>query len=158
MSDANKNLTGLKTILTKVQAYCAYQDRCSFEVLQKLKAWGADPNRIPTIIESLVKDKFIDDQRYAETFASSKFHLKKWGRHKITYELRLKKIPQTFIDKGLETIDEKEYSETILLLIAHKAKEIKESDASRKNQKIARYLISKGFETDLVFRILNSKK
>lgn len=158
MGDVNPHLTGLTTLLGKAQAYCAYRDRCSSEVIQKLKAWGVDETRIPKIMESLMKDKFVDDQRFAETFAGSKFRLKKWGRHKIAYELRMKMIPQSLIDIGLDSIGDSEYSETIQWLIANKAKEIKDSDAFRKKQKIARYLISKGFESELVFELLNKNR
>jgi regulatory protein len=154
MSDINPNLTGLSTLLNKAQAFCAYQDRCSSEVIQKLKSWGVDEVRIPKIMEALTNDKFIDDRRYAETFVRSKFRLKKWGRNKIAYELRLKKISQPLIAVALENIDEKEYTETILNLIAGKAKEIKDSDTFRKKQKIARYMISKGFEGDRIFEMI----
>jgi regulatory protein len=157
MSDINPNPIGLATLISKVQAYCAYQDRCSSEVIQKLKGWGVDENRIPKIIEALVKDKFIDDRRFAETFAISKFRLKKWGRNKIAYELRLKKITAEMIVHALDSIDENEYAETIRSLIGHKAKEIKDKDVFLKNQKIARFLISKGFEAERVFAVLNAK-
>lgn len=154
MNDVNEKLTGLKTILHKAQAYCAYQDRCSSEVIQKLKGWGVDDARIPKIIEALMQDKFIDDARYVQTFVSSKFRLKHWGRNKIAYELRLKKIPQTMISQGLESIDTHEYINGIKDLITKKSKEVKDSDAFRKKQKIARYIISKGFESELVFSLL----
>jgi regulatory protein len=154
MSDINPNLTGLSTLLSKAQAYCAYQDRCSSEVIQKLKSWGVDESRIPKIMETLANDKFLDDRRYAETFVRSKFRLKKWGRNKISYELRLKKIPQPLIAMALESIDENEYTETIISLITAKSKEIKDSDAYLKKQKIARYLISKGFEGEKVFDLI----
>ena len=155
MDDVNEKLSGLTTILNKAQAFCAYQDRSSFEVSQKLKDWGVAAERIPKIIESLIKDKFIDDKRYAEIFAGSKFRLKKWGRNKISYELRLKKIPQPFISEALETIDETQYAETIQALITQKTKEVKDTDAYRRKQKIARYVISKGFEAELVFGMLS---
>jgi regulatory protein len=158
MTDFNEKLTGLKTILHKAQAYCAYQDRCSSEVVQKLRDWGVDQLRIPKILESLTEDKFLDDRRYAESFVSSKFRLKHWGRNKIVYELRLKKIPSDLISQAVESIDENEYSATLQTLIAKKTKEVKDSDAFRKKQKIARFLISKGFESELVFGMMVGKK
>lgn len=158
MTDFNEKLSGLKTILTKAQAYCAYQDRCSSEVMQKLRDWGVDQLRIPKILESLTEDKFLDDRRYAESFVSSKFRLKHWGRNKIVYELRLKKIPSDLISQAMESIDENEYSATLQTLISKKTKEVKDSDAFRKKQKIARYLISKGFESELVFGMMVGKK
>lgn len=156
MTDINPSLTGLKTILTKAQAYCAYQDRCSAEVIQKLRDWGVDDARIPKIVESLTEDKFLNDRRYAETFVSSKFRLKHWGRNKIAYELRGKKIPSELISDALETIDENEYATTLQTLLTKKSKEVKDTDAYRKKQKVARFLISKGFESELVFANLKS--
>lgn len=157
MTDVNPQLSGLKTILTKAQAYCAYQDRCSSEVVQKLKDWGVEQARIPKILEALIADKFLDDRRFAESFISSKFRLKHWGRNKLMYELRLKKIPTDLILLALENIDENEYATTLRTLIAKKTKEVKDSDAYRKKQKIARYLISKGFEPELVFGMMVGK-
>jgi regulatory protein len=156
MTDINPSLSGLKTILHKAQAYCAYQDRCSAEVLQKLRDWGVDETRMLKIIESLNEDKFLDDHRYALSFVSSKFRLKHWGRNKIAYELRLKKLPSEFISAALESIDENEYASTLQTLISKKSKEVKDSDTFRKKQKIARFLISKGFESELVFANLKS--
>jgi regulatory protein len=158
MDDVNEKLTGLKTILHKAQAYCAYQDRCSSEVVQKLRNWGVDDARIPKIIETLIADKFLDDLRFAQSFVSSKFRLKHWGRNKLVYELRLKKIPSDFISLAIESIEENEYSATLQTLISKKTKEVKDTDAFRKKQKIARYLISKGFESELVFGMLKEKK
>jgi regulatory protein len=158
MTDANPSLSGLKTILTKAQSYCAYQDRCSAEVVQKLRDWGVSDERIPKIVASLTEDKFIDDQRYAESFVSSKFRLKHWGRNKIAYELRLKKIPSELIAQAMESIDENDYADTLQTLITKKTQEVKDSDAYRKKQKIARYLISKGFETELVFGMMKGEK
>ena len=158
MNDVNEKLSGLKTILHKAQAYCAYQDRCTFEVLQKLRDWGVDEERIPKIVESLTEDKFLNDDRYTVSFVSSKFRLKHWGRIKIAYELRLKKIPSELIFSALESIDENEYASTLQTLITRKSKEVKDTDAFRKKQKVARFLISKGFESELVFKMMKVEK
>jgi len=158
MNDVNEKLSGLKTILHKAQAYCAYQDRCTSEVLQKLRDWGVDEERIPKIVESLTEDKFLNDDRYTVSFVSSKFRLKHWGRIKIAYELRLKKIPSELIFSALESIDENEYASTLQTLITRKSKEVKDTDAFRKKQKVARFLISKGFESELVFKMMKVEK
>jgi regulatory protein len=154
MTDINPSLSGLKTILSKAQTYCAYQDRCSAEVIQKLRDWGVDDTRIPKIVESLIEDKFLNDHRFAETFVSSKFRLKHWGRNKIAYELRLKKISSELISEALETIDENEYATTLQTLFTKKSKEVKDTDAYHKKLKIARFLICKGFESELVFGMM----
>jgi regulatory protein len=154
MSDINEKLSGLKTIYHRAQSYCAYQERCRFEVEQKLQLWGVDKERGSKILEQLEKENFLNNLRFAETFVRSKFHLKKWGRNKIAYELRLKKIPDSIISQCLQTIDDDEYRAAIQFLITQKSKELKEKDLFKKKQKAARFLISRGFETALVFATL----
>ena len=151
MSDINEKLNGLKTIYHKAQSYCAYQERCRFEVEQKLQLWGVDKERGSKIIEQLEKENFLNNLRFAETFVRSKFRLKKWGRNKIAYELRLKKIPDSLISQSLQTIDDGEYLAAIQFLITQKSKELKEKDLFKKKQKVVRFLISRGFESALVF-------
>lgn len=154
MNEANEKLSGLKTILHKAQAYCAYQERCTHDVTQKLHEWGVDKTRIPKIIKKLTDENFINDQRFTETFVRSKFRLKKWGRNKIAYELRLKKTPDALILEYLQTINDVEYQNTIQILITQKTKEIKEKDLYKKKQKIVRFLVSRGFEAELVYNSL----
>jgi regulatory protein len=150
MNDVNEKLSGLKTILHKAQAYCAYQERCTQEVVQKLRDWKVDESRIPKIIEQLTGDNFINEIRFTETFVRSKFNLKKWGKNKLAYELRLKKIPASIISQSLQAIDDREYRATLLNLKDQKSKEIKEKDPFKKKQKIVRFLVSRGFEMELV--------
>ncbi|HNW68920.1 MAG TPA: regulatory protein RecX [Bacteroidales bacterium] len=153
MNDVNEKLSGLKTILHKAQAYCAYQERCTQEVVQKLRDWKVDENRIPKIIEQLTAENFINDVRFTETFVRSKFKLKKWGKNKVAYELRLKKIPDPIISQSLQAIDDQEYRATLQHLKGQKSKETKEKDLFKKKQKIIRFLVSRGFEMELVMEI-----
>lgn len=154
MNYLNEKLSGLKTILHKAQEYCAYRERCRFEVAQKLQQWGVDKPRAAKIIEQLEKNNFINEERFAEIFIRSKFRLKNWGKKKIMAELRMKKIPESIISKYLQTIDTKDYYSAIQSLIEKKSKELKEKDTFKKNQKIARFLIAKGFEPQQVFSAL----
>ncbi|MEI6122412.1 MAG: regulatory protein RecX [Bacteroidota bacterium] len=152
MNEVNEHLFGLKTILHKAQAYCVYQERCSNEVMQKLRRWKVDDSRIPKIIDALIAENFFNDQRYTENFVGSKLRLNKWGRKKIVYELQLKKIPEIIISQAITSIDENEYQSAIQFLIVQKTKEVKEKDLFKKKNKIARFLISRGFEAEFVFK------
>ncbi len=156
MSDVNEKLSGLKTILHKAQEYCAYQERCPFDVEQKLHLWGVDKERSKKIIEKLIKENFIDEARYARSFVRGKFLYNKWGKLKITNELRSKKIKKETISTGLDEINDDEYFQTIKTLAQKKETEIKENDLFKKKQKVARFLISRGFEPSLVFEILKT--
>lgn len=154
MTDSNKDLTGLKTILQKAREYCAYQERCRSEMELKFQQWGVDKVRAAKMIEQLEKDNFLNEDRYTETFVRGKFRLKKWGKNKLAAELRMKKIPEDIIAKHLQDIDDAEYRSAIIVLAEKKSKELQEKDKFKKNQKIARFLISKGFDPQLVFSVI----
>ena len=154
MPDVNENPNSLKTILHRAQEYCAIQERCRSEMEQKLRLWDVDKIRASKMIALLQKDNFINEDRYTEAFVRGKFRLKKWGKNKLAAELRVKKIPEDLIAKHLQNIDDAEYRSAIILLAEKKSKELKEQDTYKKNQKIARFLISKGFEPQLVFSVL----
>ena len=91
--------------LKKAQEYCAKEEKCRADVNRKLREWGADSENYEKIIEALVNDDFINEQRYAQFFAHDKFKFNKWGKIKIAYELRLKKIPITIINSAINGID-----------------------------------------------------
>jgi len=156
MNDVNEKLSGLKTILHKAQEYCAYQERCLYDVEQKLHLWGVEKERGKKIIEQLVKENFIDEARYARSYVRGKFLYNKWGKIKITNELRSKKIKKDAISAGLDEINTGDYYKTIKALAQKKEKEIKEKDLFKKKQKVAHFLISRGFEPSLVFEIIKA--
>ncbi len=141
-------------LLLKAERFCAYQERCSFEVKQKLKELGADETGIEKIIASLQEDDYMNDERFAILFTSGKFRIKRWGKNKIRAELRMKQIPDALIKKGLDAIDKAEYQKTIEHLIKKKEKEVKSKNEKDKNQKIGMFLLSKGFESELIWKAL----
>ncbi|HLU86916.1 MAG TPA: regulatory protein RecX [Taishania sp.] len=139
----------------KIEAFCAYQDRCHFEVSKKLTSWGIVGEQQNQLIADLIVNRFLDEERFAFSFVSGKFRIKRWGRIKIRQELKLKRIPEAIIKKALLSIDGDEYSETLLHLATRKSTELsKESDPWKKKVKIVRFLASKGFEQDLIYDAL----
>jgi regulatory protein len=138
----------------KAADFCAIQDRCIAEMHQKLQSWGVDRDSAENIIERLLKEGFIDEQRFASAFARGKFRNLHWGRIKIVAELRGRKINTALIAKAINEIDPDEYRETIAKLFARKMKELKSN--TRENRfKVMRFLASKGFEQDLIREIVN---
>lgn len=127
------------------------------EVKQKLNEFDLPASDYDSIIDELKKEKFIDEKRYAESFARGKFKIKKWGKHKIKASLVSKKIEPNLIKSALLLIDEKEYIETLKLLVDKKRKEINTKDAEQAKLKVARFVLSKGYEHDLVWDIVNKK-
>lgn len=140
---------------TKIEAYCAYQERCQFEVSKKLHEWGIVGEQQDQLIADLISNRFLDEERFAEAFASGKFRIKKWGKIKIRQHLKQKHISDYSIKKALNSIDMEEYDVTIRSLIEKKANELlKEKDAWQKKAKLVRYLSSKGFEQDLIYAFI----
>ena len=92
--------------LHKAAAYCSSGEQCCYDISEKLKKWGIEDSEASKIIEYLIKQRFIDEARYAKGFTNDKFRFNKWGRTKIAYALRLKKIPETLIDEALYNINE----------------------------------------------------
>lgn len=143
-------------IVKKIELYCAEQDRCKFDVNQKLIKWGIDNISIKNILNNLIEEKFIDEIRYAKSFARGKFKIKKWGRIKISSMLRSKNISESNIIKGISQIDIEEYTETLLRIIEKKEKLLKQDNPIIKKNKLFQYLKQKGFENDLIWDNINN--
>jgi regulatory protein len=146
-----------KKIFDSIARYCAYQERSESEVRQRLKKYKIDDQEIIDIITKLKEDNFINNERFAKLFASGKFRNNKWGRVKIRYELKRKSIDDKFIDKALESIEGDDYFQLIRKLIETKKKNLVDKNAFRLKNKIANYLFSKGFESELVWQILDEE-
>ena len=142
-------------LLQRLEVFCAYQERCEKEVLEKLTKLGATSNQKRTIVKNLTNSNFINEVRFAEIYARSKFSNKNWGRIKIEFELRTRNISQNSIQQGLKQINNTEYLQVIAKLANSKKGSIKENDTYKLKEKVARHLYSKGFETDLIWKELN---
>ena len=109
----------------KIEHWCAYRDRCHKEVTEKLRNYGLDNEDTNALISHLIEYKFLDEQRYADSFVSGKYRIKKWGRQKITAYLKQKAIPAKIIQSALTTIDDETYLENLNSLASRKWKEKK---------------------------------
>lgn len=142
--------------LIKMQSWCAYQERCQQDARTKLYELGLWPEAVENIIVKLIEDNFLNEERFATTFARGKFTIKKWGRIKIKQELKQKRVGDYCLKKAMQQIDETEYMATLKKLIDSKRKLIKEKNPIKLNYKLMNYVLSKGYEKDLVFDILNN--
>lgn len=147
----------LATYLTKLQRYCAYQERCKQEVRQKLRNLGVQEEAILVeVIRLLEADNFLNEQRFAKHFAWGKFSFKKWGRNKIRHELQKKQITTIHIQIALQEIEETDYLQTLKDLIDKKNKSLNAALSSyERKQKIARFLLQKGYEQPLIWQQIN---
>lgn len=139
----------------KLEAYCAYQERCHREVRQKLYSMGMIPLAIDDIIVHLIKNDFLNEERFARSYARGKFRIKKWGKVRIEYELKARGLSGYVIEAGLEEIDENEYMDTFEMIAEKKFATIKESNHYKAKAKLANYLLYRGWEPDLVYEKIN---
>lgn len=146
-----------KKAYQKLQRYCAYQERCIQEVKQKLTTWQINQQDQVLIIDKLIDENFVDEERFADIYTRSKFSLKKWGRQKIKQNLQLKNIPTVYIEKAdKENIPSHLYQETITTLIQKKLASLSTTvDLPNKRNKIARYLLQKGYESHLIWPLIH---
>ncbi|MFC2102505.1 regulatory protein RecX [Bacteroidota bacterium] len=142
------------TLEVKLQRYCAYQERCTRDVEMKMRGWKIPEASKEKLIQQLKDDGFLDDTRFAASFVRGKFRANKWGRIRISNELRSRKLSDAIIAEALQEIDEEEYLETIRALIIRKSGEINPEKTLNKREKIINFVVGKGFETDLVLRII----
>lgn len=134
----------------KAKHYCAYQERSHAEVKEKLYSFGLRKTDVETILSQLIEENYLNEERFARQFAGGKFRIKKWGRVKIVYELKQKRISAYNIKKALEEIDEADYNETLLKLASAKWKLLKKDQHLIRQSKTQQYLLQKGFEPNLV--------
>lgn len=134
----------------KLEAYCAYQERCELEIRKKLNSWGMYAEDIEILIADLIVNRFLNEERFAEAYVSGKTNIKRWGRIKIKRELKLRKISNYSINKAINAIDPEVYWNNLLHLTEKKVALTKEKDSYKKRGKVYSFLASKGYETDLI--------
>jgi regulatory protein len=136
----------------KILRYCAYQERAHQEVKDKLYSFGLYTSEVNELISYLITEGFLNEERYAKTFAGGKFRMKKWGRLKIIRELEAKGLTANCIKLGMREIDDTSYLQTLKKLVAKKAEEVTDENLFAKRNKVARYVIQKGYEPELVWQ------
>lgn len=144
----------LQKALNRASRYCVEQDRAEFDVRRKLNDWEVPHEIHNEVVESLKKEKFIDETRFACTFVRSKFRNNRWGRIKIAFALRQKNIPENIIGESLKEIKEENYRKTLKGLVEKKARTIKSDSEYEKKQKVAQAMASKGYETGLIYEVV----
>lgn len=145
-----------KTAQLKLANFCAYQERSQQEVREKLVKMGISSDDLEDIIVFLISENFLNEERFAIAYAGGKFRVKHWGKLKIKNALRLKGTSEPCIRKALQLIDQETYTQVLKKEIKRKAKEISESNVIKKTNKLAAYLIGKGFESELVWDLLRA--
>lgn len=135
----------------KIEYYCAYQDRCHKEVVGKLREMGMITSAIDHILGHLIAENFLNEERFAQSFARGKFNIKKWGRNRIVSELKFRNISRFNIKTALKEIDDFVYMETLNALAKKRLAAITETNLQKRRKKLADYLLYRGWESHLVY-------
>lgn len=138
----------------KAEAYCSVAERCEDDVLRKLEQWGVPSDAHEAIVAHLIKERYIDQCRFAVAFVRDKYRFNQWGRIKITQSLRQKHLASTDIVVAMEEIDEEEYFSVLEHLIARKLSSIKAKNSFERNGKLVRFAASRGYEMDEILRCM----
>ncbi|WP_240475207.1 regulatory protein RecX [Neotamlana sedimentorum] len=154
MQQSKKTYT-LQEAIKKMEHYCAYQERCHKEVRQKLINMHMIPEAIDAVIMHLLQHNFLNEERFAKTFLRGKFRIKKWGRRRLTLELKKKDISKANINEAFREITDTEYIEVFNDLAEKKANSITESNKLKKKKKLIDYLLYRGWESHLVYEKAN---
>ena len=145
----------VQEIQQKIAQYCVYQDRCHKEVEEKIKSFDLIPEAREMILLNLMKDNFLNEERFAKSFARGKFRIKHWGKNRIVNELKMRDISPYNIKTALKEIDDKEYINTIYKITENRNNVISESNHYKRKKKLIDFLLRKGFETDLIFKTID---
>ena len=140
--------------IPKIHKYCAYQERCHQEVRDKLYSLGLYQTDVENIIVELITSGFLNEERYAKTFAGGKFRMKHWGKNKIVNELSFRGISKRCIQTGLKEIDDGDYRKELQRQLKKKLQTTSEENPYKKRDKVARYAIGKGYEPEMVWSYL----
>lgn len=141
----------IKEALQKLEHFCAYQERCHAEVVSKLYSLKMSPDEIDTIVVQLIEGNFLNETRFACSFARGKHRIKHWGKIRITNELKAKQISSTNITLALKEISAEEYESTFEQLSERCWNSIQEKNVLKKRKKFCDYMLRRGYESFLVY-------
>ena len=142
----------------RLSALCAMGERCSHDVQEKLKRMGVDEDAAERIVARLVKEGFIDEERYAQAFANDKFRYNHWGRVKIGQMLRLMGIPAALRETALDELPADEYTAILQRLARQTRPTLKARNDYELRGKLMRFLAGRGFEADEVARAIDDER
>ena len=138
----------------QLAAVCAQAEHCEQEMRDKMKRWEIDADAQDRVIDRLVKERYIDNERYARAFVKDKIRYNKWGRRKVQQALWMKRISDDIQQQVLDEIDEKEYLNVLVPLLKQKRRTIKANNDYELNQKLVRFALSRGFDFGIIRQCL----
>ncbi len=144
-----------ESALSQAMFICSRQEKCCFDIRKKLHDWEISSDDQDKIIQSLIDEKFINEERYTNFYVRDKFRFNRWGRIKIAHHLKQKQIPEYLISDSLDQLNNVEYSEMLSDLLSSKIKTIREEDPYQLRAKLFRFAQGRGFESQLSLQIID---
>lgn len=139
----------------QLAALCAQAEHCQQEMRDKMKRWEMAPEVQERVIARLIKERYIDDERYARAFVKDKIRYNKWGRRKVQQGLWMKRIDDSIQQRVLNEVDDAEYLTVLKPLLEQKAKSIKAESDYERNRKLVRFALARGFTFDIIRQCLD---
>ena len=136
-------------------ALCAQAEHCQYEMLEKMRRWELPEEAQARIMAKLVKERYVDDERYAQAFVKDKIRYNKWGRRKVEQALWQKRIDEEIRNSVLNDVDDEEYLSVLSPLLKQKRKTIKAKNDYELNQKLVRFALGRGFTFDIIRQCLD---
>ncbi len=155
-----KSLT-LEDVFQKICRWCAYQERSVFETKKKLKSYDISPSDIEKVMDMLVQDAYVSNERFVKMYIHGKFNRKKWGKNKILYQLKtIHQLDEKLIRQYLPEIENEDYLNTLEMILTKKYNQLvkKEKDKQILKKKIITFARSKGYYLDEILKTLNKLK
>ena len=140
----------------KLSALCAVSEQCCHDMMQKMRRWELAEKLAERVVARLVKERVIDEERYARAFVRDKFRYNHWGRVRIEQELKRKKIAQRHIDEALEEIDEKDNLKALREMIQKKRPSVKGKNEYEIKGKLIRFALGRGFQMDDIIKVVGN--
>ena len=139
----------------QLAAMCAQAEHCEQEMRDKMKRWAIEPDAQDRVIARLIKERYIDNERYARAFVKDKIRYNKWGRRKVMQALWMKRIDNDILHQVLDEIDDKEYIDVLIPLLKQKRKAIKAKSDYELNQKLVRFALGRGFDFSIICQCMD---
>jgi regulatory protein len=131
-------------------ALCAQAEHCQYEMLEKMRRWEVPEDAQARIMAKLIKERYVDDERYAQAFVKDKIRYNKWGRRKVEQALWQKRVDEDIRKRVLDDVDDAEYLSVLRPLLKQKRKTIKAKNDYELNQKLMRFAVGRGFTFDII--------
>lgn len=154
MAKTESSQPSYEQALSRATALCSRSEHSIADIRHKLRQWGVAPSDTDQIIDQLIDEKYIDEQRYAIAYVRDKYHLQRWGRVKISTMLHLQHISQTDIAQALNEIDPQEYHDNLVHTLQAKRRTLKDQDPRIIRDKLLRHAATRGYEVEEIINII----